>query len=176
MVERARSLIWASIVLYPAFWLLDAFTTPELKIRFLVIRLVVLVVFFGALGLAYSRFAERYTEWAILLGAYVSVAGVSLISADLGGFKSNYFFGIIVVTIAVGYFMPWSAQRAVQACAGFIAIYTAINWYRHGLSAEAVAPLFFLVGTARGWLQSPTCAAGAELSPCVCAWSEPTRT
>ena len=148
MVERARALVWASIVLYPAFWFLDAFLTPELKIRFLVIRLSVLAVFLVVLALVYSHLSERFAEWAVLLGACASVAGISLIAADVGGFHSNYFIGIIIVIIAVGYFMPWSAQRALQACGCFIFIYMAINWSRHGASTAMVAPLFFLVGTA----------------------------
>ncbi len=148
MVERARFLLWAVIVLYPAFWLLDAFVAPELRLRFLVIRLLVLAVYLIALGVVYSRFARRYAEWIVLFGAYLSVVGISMINADLGGFTSNYFVGIIIVFFAVGYFMPWSAQRALQACGGFILIYVAVNLYRHGASTEMVPPVFFLTGTA----------------------------
>jgi len=37
-VERSRFLLWAALVLYPAFWLLDLLIAPELALLFLAIR------------------------------------------------------------------------------------------------------------------------------------------
>src|SRR5215210_2984871 len=125
-VERARFLLWSALVLYPAFGLLDLLVAPEGALRFLAIRAGVCCVYLAALAAVYSRFAARLAQPLVMLGSIASAAGISLMAADLGGFSSNYFAGIVIVIFLT---------------------YLGINLAAHGPSKEMVGPLFFLAGS-----------------------------
>ena len=76
-VERARFLLWAALVLFPTFWLLDLAVAPE--------QAMVLpaasaspspAVYLGALAAVYSRRAERLAQPFVMVGALASAAGI----------------------------------------------------------------------------------------------------
>ena len=145
-VERARVLLWAAFVLYPAFWLLDLAEAPEEARLFLLIRIAVVWVYVAGLAAVYSRFAERLAHPLVVAGTLASAAGISLMSALLGGFTSNYFAGNIIVIFAIGVFLPWEPALAAVLCALIVVADALINLAAHGPSRAMIGPLFFLAG------------------------------
>jgi signal transduction histidine kinase len=146
-VERSRFLLWSALALFPAFWLLDLVVAPEQAGFFLFIRVAVAVFYGVALLAVYSRHAERLAQPFVMAGALASAAGISLMSALLGGFTSNYFAGNIIVIFAIGVFIPWEPAAAAVLCSLIVATDFGINLAVHGPSREMVGPLFFLIGS-----------------------------
>ncbi|MFL6197256.1 MAG: ATP-binding protein [Thermoanaerobaculia bacterium] len=146
-VERSRVLLWAALVLFPAFWLLDLVEAPRVAVTFLLIRLAVALIYVGGLVAVYSRFAERLAQPFVLAGSLASAAGISLMAALLGGFGSNYFAGTVIVIFAIGVFIPWEPVAAAVLCSLILLTYLGVNLAAHGPSRAMVAPLFFLAGS-----------------------------
>jgi signal transduction histidine kinase len=146
-VERARFLLWSALALFPAFWLLDLAVAPGQAGFFLFLRLTVAAFYGLALSAVYSRFAERLAQPFVMAGALASAAGISLMSAVLGGFTSNYFAGNIIVIFAIGVFIPWEPAAAAALFALITATDLGFNLAVHGPSREMIGPLFFLIGS-----------------------------
>jgi signal transduction histidine kinase len=147
-VERARFLLWISLILYPSFWLLDLWVAPDQALRFLAIRLAVCAVYGIGLAAVYSPRARSLAQPVVMLGALASAAGISVMCALLGGFASNYFAGNLIVVFVIGFFIPWELPSIGVLCSLITAAYAAINLAVPGPSREMVAPLFFLGGAA----------------------------
>jgi signal transduction histidine kinase len=147
-VERARFLLWSALVLYPAFWILDLLTAPELSLRFLAIRGGVCAIYLVGLIAVSSRSALRLAPPVVLLGAVASVAGISMMAAHIGGFSSHYFAGNLIVLFVIGFFLPWELPVVAVLCALIIATYTGIELMVEGPTREMTGPLFYLSGAA----------------------------
>ena len=145
-VERARFLLWAALALYPAFWLLDLLVAPGLAPRFLAIRGSVCLVYAAGLVVMSSRSARRLAQPVIVHGTLASVAGISLMAADLGGFSSHYFAGNLIVLFVIGFFLPWELPAVAVLCALIIATYTGIELAVEGPGRAMIGPLFYLSG------------------------------
>jgi signal transduction histidine kinase len=146
-VERARFLLWAALVLFPTFWLLDLAVAPARAMVFLGIRAAVAAVYLAALAAVYSRFAERLAQPFVMVGTLASAAGIAVMSSLLGGFTSNYFAGNIIVIFAIGVFLPWRPLAAAVLCALIVATDLGVNLAAHGPSRAMIGPLFFLAGS-----------------------------
>ncbi|HEX6903013.1 MAG TPA: ATP-binding protein [Thermoanaerobaculia bacterium] len=145
-VERSRFLLWSALSLYPTFWFLDLLVAPEEAMPFLAIRAGVCGVYLLGLAAVYSRFAERLAQPLVMTGAVASAVGISLMAAQLGGFESHYFAGVVIVIFVIGVFIPWELPAAAALCALILLSYTGINLADHGPSPAMIAPLFFLAG------------------------------
>jgi signal transduction histidine kinase len=148
LVERARFLLKAALVLYPAFWLLDVLVAPEQALRFLAIRGAVAALYLAALGAVYSRFARRLAEPLVMACAVASAAGISLMATHLGGFESDYFAGNLIVIFVMGFFIPWGLGASALLSVLVILSYLGINLGMLGPSRAMTGPLFFLIGSA----------------------------
>ncbi|HET9225775.1 MAG TPA: histidine kinase dimerization/phospho-acceptor domain-containing protein, partial [Thermoanaerobaculia bacterium] len=147
-LERARFLLKATLVLYPAFWLLDLVMAPEMAGHFFQIRIAVCVLYLISLVAVYSRHAEQLAQPLVMASALASAAGISFMSSQLGGYASNYFAGNMIVIFVVGIFLPWELGAAALLSTLIIGADVAINLAAHPPSREMVGPLFFLTGSA----------------------------
>lgn len=151
-LERARFLLKATLVLYPAFWLLDLAMAPEMAGRFLQVRIAVCVLYVISLAAVYSRHAARLAQPLVMASALASAAGISFMSNQLGGYASNYFAGNMIVLFAVGIFLPWelgaAALLSTLIIGADVGINLGINLAAHPPSREMIGPLFFLTGSA----------------------------
>ncbi|HWM93851.1 MAG TPA: ATP-binding protein [Thermoanaerobaculia bacterium] len=147
-LERARFLLKATLVLYPAFWLLDVVVAPEMAGGFLAIRAAVCVLYLVSLAAVYSRRAHRLAQPLVMLSALASAAGIAIMSARLGGFESNYFAGNMIVLFVIGTFLPWEPAAVALLSGLIIATDFGINLAAYGPSREMVGPMFFLLGSA----------------------------
>ena len=148
ILERSRLLVWASTVLYLAFWPLDFFVSKEFSLQFLKIRIAIEVMYIGMLLLLYSPRAKRIANPLVIFGAFASASSIALMSALLGGFSSVYFVGILIVMVAVPLIVPIGVQGSIVLSSATIVSYIAINVAAHGASAAMVQPVFFLTGVA----------------------------
>ncbi|HEX5717640.1 MAG TPA: ATP-binding protein [Thermoanaerobaculia bacterium] len=146
-LERARFLLKATLVLYPAFWFLDLAMAPEMASRFLQIRAAVCVLYLISLAAVYSRHAERLAQPLVMASALASAAGISFMSNQLGGYAGNYFAGNMIVLFVIGFFLPWELGAAALLSSLIIATDLAINLAAHPPTREMVGPLFFLAGS-----------------------------
>jgi signal transduction histidine kinase len=154
-VERARFLLRIVLVLYPAFWLLDLVMAPDLAGGFLQIRAAVCVLYLASLAAVHSRHAERLAQPFLMASSLASAAGISIMSAQLGGFSSNYFAGNMIVLFVINFFLPWELGTAALMSVLIIATDLGINLALYGPSREMVGPLFFLTGSAVfSWLSA----------------------
>lgn len=145
--ERTRFLLKISLVLYPAFWLLDLAVAPELATRFLGIRAIVCVVYLISLAAVRSRYGARLARPMATVSALASAAGIATMSAHLDGFASNYFAGNMMVLFVVATFLPFELGAAALVCGLILATDLGINLTVHGPSREMMAPLSFLLGS-----------------------------
>jgi signal transduction histidine kinase len=154
-VERARFLLRIVLVLYPAFWVLDLVMAPDLAGGFLQIRAAVCVLYLVSLAAVHSRHAERLAQPFVMASSLASAAGISIMSAQLGGFSSNYFAGNMIVLFVINFFLPWELGTAALMSVLIIATDLGINLALYGPSREMVGPLFFLTGSAVfSWLSA----------------------
>ena len=147
-LERARFLLKITLVLYPAFGLLDFAVAPDLAPRFLAIRAAVCVLYLVSLAAVYSRRAMRLAQPMVMLSALASAAGIAIMSVQLGGFFSNYFAGNMIVLFVVGLFLPWELGVAALLSALIMATDLGINLAIHGPSRQMAGPFCFLLGSA----------------------------
>ncbi len=146
-LERARFLLKVTLVLYPAFWFLDLVMAPEMAWRFLQIRAAVCVLYLISLATVYSRHAGRLAQPLVMASALASVAGISIMSSQLGGYAGNYFAGNMIVLFVIGFFLPWELGAAALLSSLIIGTDLAINLAAHPPSREMVGPLFFLTAS-----------------------------
>lgn len=146
--QRTRFLLKASLVFYPAFWFLDLALAPELAVRFLGIRVAVSLLYLISLATVRSQRGESLAQPVATACALASAAGISIMSALLGGFASNYFAGNMIVLFVICVFLPWELGMAALVCGLILTLYLGINLAVHGLSLEMAGPLFFLLGSA----------------------------
>lgn len=146
--ERTRYLLEVSLVFYPAFWLLDLGVAPELAVRFLGIRAGVTLLYLISLAAVRSRRGVSLAQPVAAACALASAAGISIMSAHLGGFASNYFAGNMIVLFVICVFLPWELGTAALVCGLILALHVGINLAVHGPSLELMGPLFFLLGSA----------------------------
>lgn len=154
-LERARFLLKVTLVLYPAFGLLDYAVAPDLAPGFLAIRAAVCVLYLVSLAAVYSRHAVRLAQPMVMLSALASAAGIAVMSVELGGFFSNYFAGNMIVLFVVGLVLPWELGVAALLSALIMVTDLGINLAAHGPSREMAGPFCFLLGSAVfTWLAS----------------------
>ena len=146
--QRTRFLLKASLVFYPAFWFLDLIVAPELAARFLGIRVAVSLLYLISLAAVRSQRGVSLAQPVATACALASAAGISIMSAHLGGFASSYFAGNMIVLFVICVFLPWELTMAALVCGLILIQYLGINLAVHGFSREMVAPLFFLLGSA----------------------------
>ncbi len=147
-LEHSRFLLKITLVLYPAFGLLDFAVAPDLAPRFLAIRAGVCVLYLISLAAVYSRQAMSLAQPMVMLSALASAAGIAFMSVQLGGFFSNYFAGNMIVLFVVGFFLPWELSVAALLSALIMATDLGINLAIHGPSRQMAGPFCFLLGSA----------------------------
>jgi signal transduction histidine kinase len=116
LLEWLRRGLALGIVLYAAFALLDHTVAPD-QLRFL-LTVRGLVIAFAVLTIT-SSYSDRLKNILVPVSVgmlYLAATGISLMTTRLGGFSSNYYFGILLVLFFVGLFMPWSLRVTVLFC------------------------------------------------------------
>lgn len=177
-VERARFTLWAALIVYPAFWLLDLMIIPEEAFSFLSIRIAVVCVYLWALTVVYSQSAERLARPFMLASAVGSAAGLFLMGAYLEGLFNGYFADSILILLVAGFLLRWDVGSAAALGALVLLTHLGINLLVHGPSPEMAIPVLIVAGAgglivlaafSRRWMQRWTAGQRREDRDFACA-------
>jgi len=147
LIARLRVALSVGLVLYAGFYLLDSTMHPELAGLFMIFRGAVVALSAITVGVTYTAWGQR---WILPLSIGILVLAslaITVMTAVLGGFSSDYYIGNMLVLFFVGLFMPWPLQSTILFCVLLSGPYFALNGWLYGASAYLLSPLFFLIGT-----------------------------
>ncbi|MFT7461844.1 MAG: signal transduction histidine kinase, partial [Pseudohongiellaceae bacterium] len=148
LISRLRLGLGVGIVLYLLFSGLDQMVVPELFWDFLFIRGATVALAGIIIGLTYAEVGREHAHSLAMTIVYAGAAGIVVMTTKMGGFESNYFVGILLVTFLVGLFLPWGVKLTVLYSAGVCGTYIAANLnVGEPTVATALIPVFFLLGT-----------------------------
>lgn len=168
-VERARFMLWAALIVYPAFWMLDLIIMPEEAVSFLTIRICVASVYLWGLTAVYSRLAERLARPFLLASAIGSAAGLFLMAAYVDRSFNGYFANSIVILVVMGLFFSWDVGAAAALAGLALLLGLGVNLIVHGPSVEMARLISVLAGSgglivlaalSRRWAQQWTATQG----------------
>ncbi len=145
--DRMRTSLVVGSLLYLGFSVLDWFLARDYWAQFLVIRLVVTTAAFGVLFGTRTDWGKRNILVISVCVLALGSCGLSLMTAMLEGFHSDYFYGNMLVLFLVGLFMPWRPGVTLTFCVLVTAGYLVINLWTHKIDVEALLPFLFLLGT-----------------------------
>jgi putative nucleotidyltransferase with HDIG domain len=152
--DRIRLSLILSMILYPAFLILDAIVTPSRLRVFFVIRMVVILL--NLVQLIILRFTK--SQRSLLLQGMVlliiDAAGISLMVFLMGGFASFYYQGLSLVIMVMMVILPFSLKDAAITmsiiwASYFVPSLLIINGQTAAL--RAVARFFNFTEQIQGW-------------------------
>jgi serine phosphatase RsbU (regulator of sigma subunit) len=128
--EGLQVLTIVAATLIPFFLLLDYYTQPyELHLRFAIYRgattILVLVEF---LIIRFTRPNRFYPIHGYLISAIISLM-IVLMTADLGGFNSSYYAGLMLTIMAVNILLPWHTIHSAMNGTFVLTLYIIFNYY-----------------------------------------------
>lgn len=101
---------WMTILLYLAFWVCDLFFAPELKWEFLAYRLTTVGILVGIHHFAKKiQTYEGSLQCTVLVG-FVVAFFISLMTYRTGGPYSDYYVGLMLVTVGGLGFIHWKTS------------------------------------------------------------------
>jgi signal transduction histidine kinase len=155
LVERNRRGLRIGLVimmtLYPAFGLLDWLLAPARAVPWLwATRALVTALTVALFFVLRSRWFERWGELASAAYVWLGGAGVTVMTAYLGGLSSPYYAGLSLMLLAAGLLLVWRVPVVVATHAAVVATFIAGNALsgRVGSAATAASNLAFLCTTA----------------------------
>jgi signal transduction histidine kinase len=132
LIERNRRGLRAAIaivvVLYPAFGLLDRIMVPAEALAWLwLTRGAVVAITLALLVLTGTRAWERWSLLATTGYAWVSSAGIAVMTTAAGGLASPYYAGISLAVAGAGLLFAWPVRAIVPTYASIVATFLAVN-------------------------------------------------
>jgi hypothetical protein len=127
LVSRTSYLFMVGSVLYPGFSGLDWLTDPDQAMFFLFIRLAVAAILIIGVLILKIPAVKKIVLPISILGVYASILGVSIMTAYLKGFSSDYYIGIVLILFIPGLFLPWNFISTLFFGFFYIATYFTLN-------------------------------------------------
>ncbi len=111
--QRTLVCLWLAVVFFPLFSLLDFVYCREYFYRFLLYRLLFVIVLLNVINLLklppYKKFAPQLMYTATMLGGFT----ISLMAVHLGGFPSSYYVGILLMIAGALTVLPLTGPQAL---------------------------------------------------------------
>jgi diguanylate cyclase (GGDEF)-like protein len=134
---------------FPAWTAFDYLVEPDNAADFLVIRLaltVPIIVFLGML--LFTRWGKQHPE-LLMLGTMVSVnLGIALMLTALERHYAAYALGMSLPLYGGAFLLLWPPRYMAALCGGSIAIVTIVLLVADPIPTDAVATIYFYLGTA----------------------------
>ncbi len=111
--QRAVLVFWLGILFYMFFSVLDYLVHPEFFFLFLVYRLAFVCFLLLCLGLLHFRSFKRYARQLMAIALVFASLTISLMILELGGFKSEYYIGIVLVAAFVFSVLPLTVPQVL---------------------------------------------------------------
>ena len=148
LISRLRLGLGVGMVLYSLFSGLDLLVVPDLWLDFMWIRGATVALAGVIIALSYTEFGRENARSLAMVIVYAGASGVVLMTTKMGGFDSNYFMGIMLVTFLVGLFLPWGVKLTAIYSAAVCGTYVLANLnVGEPTLATVLMPVFFLLGT-----------------------------
>jgi putative nucleotidyltransferase with HDIG domain len=152
--DRIRLSIILSMILYPAFLILDAIVTPSRLRAFFIIRMFVILLNFVQLIILRFTKSQRSLLLQGMVLLIIDAAGISLMVFLMGGFASFYYQGLSLVIMVMMVILPFSLKDAaitmsIVWASYFVPSLLIINGQTAAL--RAVAKFFKLSEEIQGW-------------------------
>jgi len=111
--QRTLICLWLAVVFFPLFSVLDYAYCNEYFNRFLLYRLLYVVILLAFINLlkqhAFKKLAPYLMYLSMILGGLV----ISKMAVELGGFSSGYYVGILLMIAGALFVLPLSAVAAL---------------------------------------------------------------
>lgn len=146
-IERLRVALRVGAMLYAVFYFLDLCVAWDFRGPFLAIRAGVVALSVTTLLLLRTRCGRRHVLVISLSILFVAACGISLMTTYLGGFRSDYYIGVLLVLFFVGLFMPWPLFVSIGFGAAVSGFYFFLNASLFGFSIQSVSAAFFFMAT-----------------------------
>jgi signal transduction histidine kinase len=139
------------ITLYPAFGVLDWLLAPPSTLHLLwATRVLVAGVTIALFRGIHSAFFARHADVLTATYVWLAAAGISSMTAYVGGLASPYYAGLTLTLLATGLLMLWPARVVIVTNAAIVASFLAFNVFSRNVGEPfaAVSNLAFLSATA----------------------------
>ncbi|MDP8255073.1 MAG: ATP-binding protein [Candidatus Alcyoniella australis] len=149
LTSRTKFMMLVGGGFYSIFWALDWVTVHERIMEFLTIRACVAVLLLIGYLLMRTRYSLKLASLLSVGMTLLTIFGVGIMTALLGGFTSFYYIGIIFILFVTGMFFPWTLKEAVVCGVLSVGSYVAINLFFHGNETHLftmLQPVFFMSG------------------------------
>ena len=121
--RRAVQVFWLGIIFFLLFAALDFLVHRELFSLFLTYRLVFVSFLLICLGLLQIRFLRPYARQITAVALVCASFVISLMIIELGGFRSEYYIGIVLVAAFVFSMLPLSVFQVSGLGLGMYLVY-----------------------------------------------------
>src|SRR5512143_2764910 len=131
-IERNRRGLRAGLVLvatlYPAFGLLDWLLAPAPALPWLwATRATVAVLALVLLRVLPSPRLDPWVERLAVVSGWLTAAGISIMTAYMGGLESPYYAGLVLVVLAAGLLFVWPPRLIWAEQAGIVLSFLLVN-------------------------------------------------
>lgn len=121
--RRAVLVFWLGIIFFLLFAALDFLVHRELFSLFFIYRLVFVSFLLICLGLLHFRFLRTYARQIMAVALVCASFVISLMIIELGGFRSEYYIGIVLVAAFVFSMLPLSVFQVSGLGLGMYLVY-----------------------------------------------------
>ncbi len=123
--QRAVLVFWLGILFYMFFGVLDYLVHREFFFLFLLYRLAFVCFLLLCLGLLHFRPFRRYSRQLMAVALVFASLTISLMIVELGGFKSEYYIGIVLVAAFVFSVLPLTVPQVLGLGLAVYLVYVA---------------------------------------------------
>ncbi len=146
-----RTALWISLVLYPAFGLLDVLFAARSPLPWLLgTRALVTVASVAMFRVVRSRAFESNGGWIASAYIVLGATGISFMTAFMGGLASTYYAGLTLYIVGIGLLFVWPVRVLVVTHASIVGSLLLVNVLMGAIGHRptALSNLAFLSATA----------------------------
>jgi len=111
--QRTLICLWLGVVFFPLFSILDYAYCPEFFNRFLLYRLLYVIILFAFINLLKHHACRKIAPYLMYLAMMLGALVISKMAAELGGFSSGYYVGILLMIAGALFVLPLSADAVL---------------------------------------------------------------
>jgi PAS domain S-box-containing protein len=147
-LQRTRISLWLAVVFFPLFAFLDWLVCPEYLGQFFIYRMSYVAMVVGMLGLLRQPMRMELVQTLMYSAMLLGVFSIALMTVSLGGFRSGYHVGILLMIAGAFSVLPLTVRQAFNLGGAVYLVYmgTVLAFLQLGAVnqwVEAVVNSFF---------------------------------
>ncbi|SHO49237.1 HD-GYP domain-containing protein [Desulfopila aestuarii] len=148
--QRTLICLWLAVVFFPLFSILDYAYCNEYFSRFLLYRLIYVIILLAFINLLKQQTFKKLAPYLMYLAMVLGSLVISKMAVELGGFSSGYYVGILLMIAGALFVLPLSAATALFYGLSMYGVYLATVLTTLGLPEQnqihfAVSNSFFFL-------------------------------